>query len=136
MVTLLSASSLGATIATAILSLIAGIGIFLIACNMMSSNLESVSSRKLRHLFAKTSNNWLVGVGMGAVATAAIQSSGATSVMAIGFVNAGIMSLTQAACVIFGANIGTTITGIITALGMFESVAFLQDLACSLLVFQ
>ncbi len=121
MVTLLSASSLGATIATAILSLIAGIGIFLIACNMMSSNLESVSSRKLRHLFAKTSNNWLVGVGMGAVATAAIQSSGATSVMAIGFVNAGIMSLTQAACVIFGANIGTTITGIITALGMFES---------------
>ena len=121
MVTLLSTSSLGATIATAILSLIAGIGIFLIACNMMSSNLESVSSRKLRHLFAKTSNNWLVGVGMGAVATAAIQSSGATSVMAIGFVNAGIMSLTQAACVIFGANIGTTITGIITALGMFES---------------
>ena len=119
--TLLSASNLGATIATAILALVAGIGIFLIACNMMSSNLESVSSRKLRRLFAKTSNNWLVGVGVGAVATAAIQSSGATSVMAIGFVNAGIMSLTQAACVIFGANIGTTITGIITALGMFES---------------
>ncbi|MBR7163061.1 MAG: Na/Pi cotransporter family protein [Clostridia bacterium] len=119
--TLFSATNLGATIATAVLALIAGIGIFLIACNMMSSNLESVSSRKLRRLFAKTSNNWFVGVGMGAIATAAIQSSGATSVMAIGFVNAGIMSLTQAACVIFGANIGTTITGIITALGMFES---------------
>lgn len=121
MSTLFSATNLGATIATAVLALIAGIGIFLIACNMMSSNLESVSSRKLRRLFAKTSNNWFVGVGMGAIATAAIQSSGATSVMAIGFVNAGIMSLTQAACVIFGANIGTTITGIITALGMFES---------------
>ena len=109
------------TIATAVLSLVAGIGIFLIACNMMSHNLESVSSKRLRALFAKTSNSRLVGVGIGTVATAAIQSSGATSVMAIGFVNAGIMSLTQAACVIFGANIGTTITGQITALGMFES---------------
>lgn len=109
------------TIANAVLALVAGIGIFLIACNMMSSNLESVSSRKLRALFAKTSNSKLVGVGIGAVATAAIQSSGATSVMVIGFVNAGIMSLTQAASIIFGANIGTTITGQITALGMFES---------------
>ena len=121
MYTLLAASDLGATIANAILALVAGIGIFLIACNMMSSNLESVSSSKLRKLFAKTSNSKLVGVGIGAVATAAIQSSGATSVMVIGFVNAGIMTLTQAASVIFGANIGTTVTGIITALGMFES---------------
>ena len=121
MYTLLAASNLGATIANAILALIAGIGIFLIACNMMSSNLESVSSSKLRKLFAKTSNSKLVGVGIGAVTTAAIQSSGATSVMVIGFVNAGIMTLTQDASVIFGANIGTTITGIITALGMFES---------------
>lgn len=109
------------TIANAVLALVAGIGIFLIACNMMSSNLESVSSKKLRALFAKTSNSRLVGVGIGTVATAAIQSSGATSVMVIGFVNAGIMSLTQAASIIFGANIGTTITGQITALGMFES---------------
>ena len=109
------------TIANAVLALVAGIGIFLIACNMMSSNLESVSSKKLRALFAKTSNSKLVGVGIGTVATAAIQSSGATSVMVIGFVNAGIMSLTQAASIIFGANIGTTITGQITALGMFES---------------
>ena len=109
------------TIANAVLALVAGVGIFLIACNMMSSNLESVSSKKLRALFAKTSNSKLVGVGIGTVATAAIQSSGATSVMVIGFVNAGIMSLTQAASIIFGANIGTTITGQITALGMFES---------------
>ena len=121
MYTLLAASNLGAAIAKAILALVAGIGIFLIACNMMSSNLESVSSSKLRKLFAKTSNSKLVGVGIGAVATAAIQSSGATSVMVIGFVNAGIMTLTQAASIIFGANIGTTVTGIITALGMFES---------------
>lgn len=88
---------------------------------MMSSNLESVSSNKLKQLFARTSKSKLVGVGIGTVATAAIQSSGATTVMVIGFVNAGIMSLMQAANVIYGANIGTTITGQITALGMFEN---------------
>ena len=87
----------------------------------MSSNLESVSSNKLKQLFARTSKSKLVGVGIGTVATAAIQSSGATTVMVIGFVNAGIMSLMQAATVIYGANIGTTITGQITALGMFEN---------------
>lgn len=87
----------------------------------MSSNLESVSSNKLKQLFARTSKSKLVGVGIGTVATAAIQSSGATTVMVIGFVKAGIMSLMQAATVIYGANIGTTITGQITALGMFEN---------------
>lgn len=105
---------------TAILSLIAGIGIFLIACNMMSLNLEAVSSNKLKALFSKASKSKMVGVGIGTVGTAAIQSSGATTVMVIGFVNAGIMSLAQAATVIYGANIGTTITGQIVALGMFE----------------
>ena len=110
-------------IATSVLSLIAGIGIFLIACTMMSSNLESLGSRKLKALFAKTSKSKLLGVGVGAAATAAIQSSSATTVMVIGFVNAGIMSLMQAATVIFGANIGTTITGQLVALGMFGSGA-------------
>ena len=107
------------TIATSILTLIAGVGVFLIACTMMSSNLESLGSKKLKALFAKTSKSKLVGVGVGTVTTAAIQSSSATTVMVIGFVNAGVMSLTQAATVIFGANIGTTITGQIVALGMF-----------------
>lgn len=108
-------------IATAILTLMAGIGVFLIACNMMSTNLEALTSDKLKKLFARTSKNKLVGVGIGTVATAVIQSSGATTVMTIGFVNAGIMSLSQAITVIYGANIGTTITGQITALGMFEN---------------
>lgn len=106
-------------IATSILTLIAGIGIFLIACKMMSSNLEALSSNKLKALFAKTSKSKLIGVGIGTVTTAAIQSSGATTVMVIGFVNAGIMTLAQAATIIFGANIGTTITGQIVALGLF-----------------
>lgn len=103
-------------IITALLTLLAGIGIFLIACNMMSSNLEAAGSSKLRALFAKASNSRLLGVGIGTIGTAAIQSSGAVTVMVIGFVNAGIMSLFQAATIIYGANIGTTITGQIVAL--------------------
>lgn len=106
------------TISTAVLALIAGIGVFLIACQMMSSNLESASGDRLKHLFANTGRNRLVGVGIGALGTAAIQSSGATTVMVIGFVNVGIMSLTQAATIIYGANIGTTITAQIVALGL------------------
>lgn len=106
-------------IISAILTLLAGIGIFLVACGMMSSNLESLGSDKLKQLFAKASGNKWLGVGIGALGTAAIQSSGATTVMVIGFVNAGIISLTQAATMIYGANIGTTVTAQIVALGMF-----------------
>jgi len=106
-------------IISAILTLLAGIGIFLIACQMMSVNLESISSNKLKSLFSKASKSKLLGVGIGTLGTAAIQSSGATTVMAIGFVNAGIISLTQAATIIYGANIGTTVTAQIVALGMF-----------------
>ena len=108
-----------ATILSAILTLTAGIGIFLVACQMMSTNLESVSSNKLKNLFSNAAKSKLLGVGIGALGTAAIQSSGATTVMAIGFVNAGIISLMQAATIIYGANIGTTITAQIVALGMF-----------------
>ena len=104
---------------SAIFTLLAGIGIFLIACQMMSTNLESASSDKLKKLFAKASKSKLLGVGIGTFGTAAIQSSGATTVMTIGFVNAGIISLSQAATIIYGANIGTTITAQIVALGMF-----------------
>ncbi len=104
---------------SAILTLLAGIGIFLIACQMMSSNLEAASSEKLKHMFAKASKSKLLGVGIGTLGTAAIQSSGATTVMTIGFVNAGIISLSQAATIIYGANIGTTVTAQIVALGMF-----------------
>ncbi|MCF0206062.1 MAG: Na/Pi cotransporter family protein, partial [Bacteroidales bacterium] len=107
------------SVVSALLTLIAGIGIFLIACQMMSSNLESASSSKLKNLFSKASKSNLLGVGIGTLGTAAIQSSGAITVMVIGFVNAEIISLVQAATIIYGANIGTTITAQIVALGMF-----------------
>ncbi len=121
-------------IISAILALMSGIGIFLIACNMMSSNLEAASSQKLKKLFAKTSSNKLMGVGIGAVGTAVIQSSGATTVMTIGFVNAGIITLYQAATIIYGANIGTTITAQIVALGMFGKNAISSTAIFSALV--
>ncbi len=108
-------------IVTSILTLLAGIGVFLMACQMMSSNLEAASSEKLKKLFSKASGSKLLGVGIGALGTAAIQSSGATTVMTIGFVNAGIISLAQAATIIYGANIGTTVTAQIVALGMSGS---------------
>ncbi len=108
-------------ILTALLMLAAGIGVFLMSCNMLSSNLESISSSKLRAMFSKASKSKIRGVGIGAVSTAAIQSSGATTVLVIGFVNAGIMSLPLAASIIYGANIGTTITAQIVALGSFGS---------------
>ena len=109
------------SILTAILTLLAGIGVFLVACTMMSSNLESAASRRLKQLFSHTGNNKLVGVGIGTLGTAAIQSSGAVTVMVIGFVNVGIMSLTQAATIIYGANIGTTVTAQLVALGLSGS---------------
>lgn len=102
----------------AIFTLMAGIGVFLVACQMLSGNLESLSSRRLKQLFSKTGRNKWIGVGIGTVGTAAIQSSGAVTVMVIGFVNVGIMSLSQAATIIYGANIGTTVTAQLVALGM------------------
>ncbi|MBR0309381.1 MAG: Na/Pi cotransporter family protein [Paludibacteraceae bacterium] len=109
------------SILTAILTLTAGIGVFLVACTMMSSNLESAASRRLKRLFSKTGDNKWIGVGIGTLGTAAIQSSGAVTVMVIGFVNVGIMSLTQAATIIYGANIGTTVTAQLVALGLSGS---------------
>lgn len=107
------------SVIVAILTLTAGVGVFLVACQMMSNNLESAGSRKLKQLFAKTGNSKLAGVGIGIAGTAAIQSSSAVTVMVIGFVNVGIMSLYQAATIIYGANIGTTVTAQLVALGMF-----------------
>lgn len=103
-------------IVNSIFLFVAGIGCFLVALSFVSKNLEILASNKIKDLFNKTSNNKLVGVGIGAASTALIQSSGATTIMTIGFVNAGIMTLMQGATVVFGANVGTTITGLLIAL--------------------
>lgn len=100
----------------AILLLFAGVGVFIAGMNMLSDGLEKSAGGGLKKLLGKISNNRFAGVGVGAAVTAIIQSSSATSVMVIGFVNAGVMTLVQATAIIMGANIGTTITGILVSL--------------------
>ncbi|MBR2025474.1 MAG: Na/Pi cotransporter family protein [Clostridia bacterium] len=101
---------------TSLLELLAGVGIFIIGMNFMSEGLEKGTGKGLKTLLGKISNNRFAGVGIGTAVTAIIQLSSATSVMVIGLVNAGVMTLFQAASVILGANIGTTVTGLIVAL--------------------
>ncbi|MBR4421025.1 MAG: Na/Pi cotransporter family protein [Erysipelotrichaceae bacterium] len=109
---------------THLLQMVAGVGVYLISCGIISRNLEAASSDKLKKMFSKVSKNKLIGVAIGALATVIVQSSSATTVMTIGFVNAGIISLSQAATLIFGGEIGTTITGQIVALGLADSEVF------------
>lgn len=96
--------------------LLAGVGIFIVGMNFMSDALEKSAGAGMQKLLGKIVGNRFSGVGVGAAVTAIIQSSSATSVMVIGLVNAGVMTLMQATPIIMGANIGTTITGILVAL--------------------
>ena len=96
--------------------LLAGVGIFIVGMNFLSDALEKSAGNGTKTLLEKISNNRFSGVGIGAGVTALIQSSSATSVMVIGLVNAGVMTLTQATPIIMGANIGTTVTGVLVAL--------------------
>lgn len=107
-----------------ILYMLGGCGVFLVGCKLMSDNLEKIASKGIKNLFDKTSDKKLVGVGIGLVSTAIVQSSGLTTVMVVGLVNAGIMTLFQATTVIMGANIGTTITAQIAALSSFPFTDF------------
>ncbi len=96
--------------------LLAGVGVFIVGMNFMSTALEKSAGEGMKTLLGRISNNRFSGVGIGAAVTAIIQSSSATSVMVIGLVNAGVMTLMQATPIIMGANIGTTITGVLVAL--------------------
>ncbi|MBQ2819139.1 MAG: Na/Pi cotransporter family protein [Clostridia bacterium] len=96
--------------------LLAGVGVFIVGMNFMSEALEKSAGEGMKKMLSRISNNRFSGVGIGAGVTAIIQSSSATSVMVIGLVNAGVMTLMQATPIIMGANIGTTITGVLVAL--------------------
>lgn len=96
--------------------LLAGVGIFIVGMNFMGEALEKCAGTGMQRLLGRIVSNRFSGVGVGAGVTAIIQSSSATSVMVIGLVNAGVMTLVQATSVIMGANIGTTITGVLVAL--------------------
>lgn len=114
----------------AIIGLLAGLGALLIGFKLLSDNIEKLATSGLKKLFNKTSKNPWVGVGIGAAVTAIIQSSGASTVMVVGFVNAGLMSLFQATAMIMGANIGTTVTAQIAALGSFDIGLYATLLVC------
>ena len=113
------------------IELLAGLGAFLLGFKILSDNIERLATNKLRRWFDKTSKSRLAGVGIGAGVTAIIQSSSATTVMVVGFVNVGLMSLYQATAIIMGANIGTTITAQIASLQAFNFIGFITVFTCA-----
>ncbi len=116
-----------------VVELLAGLGAFLLGFKFLSDNIEKLAMNKLRGWFdslAKSKWSRVAGVGIGAGVTAIIQSSSATTVMVVGFVNVGIMSLYQATSVIMGANIGTTITAHIASLQSLNIIGFVTVLTC------
>ena len=96
--------------------LLAGVGVFIVGMNFMSDALEKSAGEGMKRLLSRIAGNRFSGVGIGAGVTAIVQSSSATSVMVIGLVNAGVMTLMQATPILMGAKIGTTITGILVSL--------------------
>lgn len=106
---------------TVFISLAGGLALFLFGMTMLGNSLEKLSSGRMEKILESLTNNIVKSVLLGAVVTAAVQSSGATTVIVIGLVNAGILKLSSAVGVIMGANIGTTITGQILRLGDLES---------------
>ena len=107
----------GLEIFYSLLSAIAGLGVFIFGMKLMGDSLESVSGNRIKGMFSKIDNNPFLGIGIGLGTTAVIQSSSAVTVMLVGFVNAGLMTLTQATAVIYGTNIGTTVTAQLVAWG-------------------
>ena len=93
-----------------IFGLLGGLAIFIFGMNMMSECLQKAAGEKMKKILSLFTRNPVLGVIAGALTTAVLQSSSATTVMAIGFISAGLMTLPQAISIIFGANIGTTIT--------------------------
>ena len=107
-----------------LLKMVGGLALFLYGMNLLGDGLSRASGGRLERILEKLTNNPLKAVLMGAVVTGVIQSSSATTVMVVGFVNSGIMSLKQAVGIIMGANIGTTVTSWILSLTGIESDAF------------
>lgn len=101
---------------TDVFALFGGLALFLYGMQMMSTGMEAAAGNKMKHILEKLTANRFLGVAVGAGITAVIQSSSATTVMVVGFVNSGMMTLRQAVWIIMGANIGTTVTGQLIAL--------------------
>ena len=118
------------TVVHFVFQLVAGLGAFLIAVKIMSDTMNQLAGVGLKKLFGRLGNNKLAGVGMGTLTSAVLHSSAITTVMVVGFVNAGVMALTEATTIIMGANIGTTFTALVAALGTsFDFMTYATVLA-------
>lgn len=118
-----------------ILSLFGGLALFLYGMHMMSEGLEEAAGDKMKQILEKLTSNRFLGIIVGALITAVIQSSSATTVMVVGFVNSGLMTLQQAVWIIMGANIGTTITGQLVALSVSDIAPILAILGVIMVTF-
>ena len=118
-----------------LLGLLGGLALFLYGMQMMSNNLEAAAGNKMKQILEKLTTNRFMGILVGAGITALIQSSSATTVMTVGFVNSGLMSLNQAVWIIMGANIGTTITGQLIALDVGALAPLIAFIGVVLVVF-
>ena len=105
-----------------VIPFIGGLAMFIYGMNIMADGLQHAAGSKMKKILEVLTQNKLMGIALGALVTAIIQSSSATTVMVVGFVNAGLMNLTQAISVIMGANIGTTITGWLVSAGEWEKM--------------
>ena len=120
---------------TLVLGLLGGLALFLYGMQMMSQGLEAAAGNRMKGILEKLTANRFLGVAVGAGITAIIQSSSATTVMVVGFVNSGLMTLNQAVWIIMGANIGTTITGQLVALDAGAVAPLFAFIGVALVVF-
>ena len=118
-----------------VLGLLGGLALFLYGMQMMSSGLEAAAGNRMKGILEKLTANRFMGVIVGAGITAVIQSSSATTVMVVGFVNSGMLSLQQAVWIIMGANIGTTITGQLIALDVGAIAPLLAFVGVAVITF-
>ena len=118
-----------------IIGLLGGLALFLYGMQMMSAGMEAAAGNKMKAILEKLTSNRILGVTVGALITAVIQSSSATTVMVVGFVNSGMMTLQQAVWIIMGANIGTTITGQLIAMDMGAIAPLIAFLGVALILF-
>lgn len=118
-----------------IINLFGGLALFLYGMNMMSTNLETIAGNRMKTILEKLTSNRFLGVLVGASVTAIVQSSSAVTVMVVGFVNSGLMTLRQAVWIIMGANIGTTITGQLIALDVGLISPLIAFIGVAMIVF-
>lgn len=118
-----------------VFKLLGGLALFLYGMQMMSSNLEAAAGNRMKRILERLTANRIMGVCVGAGITAIIQSSSATTVMVVGFVNSGLMTLNQAVWIIMGANIGTTITGQMIALDIGVLAPIIAFVGVSMVIF-